>query len=146
MTVKAIPDGFHTVQTYLIVKDVEQEIAFFKAGLDAQVGFTNGPPGEPLRHAELTVGDSKLMIGRAQDDWPACRTMLYLYVEDCDTVHGAAVKAGGTEAMPLTDQPYGDRHGMVTSPGGVQLCIASHIEDLDDDEIKRRMEEMHSTG
>ncbi len=93
-------------------------------------------------HATLRIGDSSVMIGNASEHARAMPAMLYVYVPNVDEVYAAALKAGGTSIMPPTDMFYGDRHGGVTDPGGNQWYIATHIEDVGDDELQARADKM----
>lgn len=141
MEVKAIPDGFRSVQPFLIVQDLEAEMQFLIQGLDAKPGdIITDADGKP-RYAELSLGDCKIMMSRPQPGGEGMPAMLYIYVTDCDTHHQRAVKAGGIEMMPVDTQPYGDRHGLVHSPNGIGYCIATHVEDVSPEETARRMAE-----
>jgi PhnB protein len=139
MAVKAIPEGFHTVTPYLIVESVERLIEFVKAAFDAKERFSHKGPDGKIGHAEVTIGDSIVMIGGARGNWKPIPAMIYLYVNDCDATFKRAIAAGAKSVQELTDQFYGDRSGGVTDPCGVQWWIATHKEDVSDEEMARRM-------
>lgn len=145
--IKPVPDGFHTVTPYLVADDAEAVIAFMQRAFGAQFDHrpTRRPDGK-LGHATLRVGDARVMIGNASPHTRAMPAMLYVYVPNVDEVYAAALKAGGTSIMPPTDMFYGDRHGGVTDPSGNQWYIATHIEDVGDDELQARADEMMRKG
>jgi PhnB protein len=139
MAVKPIPEGYHTVTPYLTVTDATALLAFIEKAFDAKnVHAMRGPDGK-VNHAELTIGDSHVMLGQARDPASAMKAMLYLYVPDCDAAYQKAVAAGGTPLSEPQTQPYGDRHGAVTDCCGNQWYVATHVEDVSPEEIDRRM-------
>jgi PhnB protein len=102
-----------------------------------------------VRHAEIRIGDSMIMLTEETPVWPDWKSPvarggtpvhLYLYVEDADRVFAQAIAAGATELLPLKDQPYGDRSGGLTDPFGHVWYVATHIEDVTPEEMKRREE------
>jgi uncharacterized glyoxalase superfamily protein PhnB len=149
MSVKAIPEGYHTITPYLMVNDAEAVIDFLKAAFGAEVVcITNGPVAldgkRMIGNAEVRVGTSMIMLADARPDVPSQNAMLYLYCDDVDAMHAQALKAGGTEMMPPTDMFYGDRNSGIVDPSGNSWFIASRIEDLEDDELQRRANAYHA--
>jgi PhnB protein len=138
MAVKAIPEGFHTITPYLIVKDASKFIDFAKQAFDAQEIHRTAQPDGTVMHAQLKIGDSMIMLGEAMGEWKPIPAALYLYVNDVDQVYKQAIKAGATSVMEVADQFYGDRHGGVKDAYGNQWWIATHIEDVSPDELERR--------
>ena len=109
--VKPIPEGYHTVTPYLLVEDAAGLIPFLERAFDATLlGRYDSPDGR-LMHASLQIGDSKVMMGQAAEQWPAMPAMLHLYVEDVDAVYRQAVEAGARSIREPEDQFYGDRSG-----------------------------------
>ena len=100
----------------------------------------DGPAGR-IMHAELAIGDSVIMLGEAMPQWPAKSNSLYVYVEDVDTTYQRAIQAGATSVREPSNQFYGDRSGTVTDPFGNTWGIATHVEDVPPDELKKRAEE-----
>ncbi len=136
-----IPAGYHTVTPFLAVADARAVIAFATAAFAAEELFVmTMDDGTPV-HAELQVGDSRVMVGQVSEAKQAFPAMLYMYVGDVDAVYAKAVEAGGKTVREPTDEIYGDRNAAVTDPGGNQWWIATHIEDVSNDEIARRMRE-----
>ncbi len=139
MAVKPIPDGYHTVTPYLVVKDVEKLFEFIK---EAYGGEEIYPPyrGEDGRimHAELRIGDSVVMMGEAGGDIPPMPSTLNMYVENCDETYRRAVDAGAVSVRKPADQFYGDRSAGVKDPGGNFWWISTHVEDVSPEEMKRR--------
>ena len=121
-TIQPIPDGFHSVTPYLTVKGGAQAIDFYQRAFGARERFRlAGPDGKSLGHAEITIGDSILMLA---DEMPSCGNLspqslngtpvsLLLYVEDVDTAFERAVEAGATVKQPVEDKFYGERAGCV---------------------------------
>ena len=130
MAVKPIPDGFHTVTPYLVVKGVPQLIEFLEKAFDAKVIHQATTPEGSINHAQVQVGNSMVMMGEATDQWKPMPGMLYLYVEDVDAGYHRGLQAGGTSVRELTDEPYGDRVGAVQDSAGNQWWIATHMKDL----------------
>jgi PhnB protein len=141
MAVKPIPDGFHTVTPYLIVDNPGEVIDFLKKAFDAQEIYAMRDAAGNVRHAEVKVGNSILMLGGARGEWHARPGNFYLYVEDVDSVYKKAVAAGGKSIGEPTNQFYGDRHGGVTDSQGNSWWIATHVEDVSSEELERRAKE-----
>jgi PhnB protein len=138
--VKAIPEGYHSVTPYLVVQGAGKLIDFMKAAFGAQEIFRMPMPDGSIGHAELRIGDSMIMLGEARDQWKAMPTTLQLYLEDVDAAYARAVAAGGTPVAEPQNQFYGDRRGGVQDMCGNYWWMATHIEDVSEEEMKRRME------
>jgi len=139
MAVKPVPDGYHTVTPYLTVDDAALLIGFLKRAFNAQVKYEMNDEKGNIRHAEVSVGDSILMIGRARDEWKPRPMTFYLYVPDVDAAYKSAVAAGGKSLQAVTNQFYGDRSGGVEDPQGNYWWIATRIEDVSPEEMDQRM-------
>jgi PhnB protein len=139
--VKPIPEGYRTLTPYLTVQGVAQVLEFLQKALDAEVIYRMEGPGGIIHHAEARVGDSMLMLGEAHGDWPSMPGSLYVYVPDVDTTYKRAIEAGATSIMEPANQFYGDRHGGVKDSAGNQWWIATHIEDVSPEEMKKRHDE-----
>ncbi len=148
---KAIPDGFHTVTPHLIFDNAAQAIDWYKKGLGAEeVSRHVGPDGKII-HAELRIGDSRIMLNDAMMGGKAPKALggspvsFFVYVEDCDAVFDRALAAGGQVYKgpmgQMQDQFWGDRSGTFTDPFGYGWTIATHKEDLTPQEMERRQAE-----
>lgn len=139
-TAKPIPDGFHAVTTYLTVPGVAKLIAFLEKAFGARMIERMEAPGGVVMHAEVKIGDSIVMMGEPdpRGKWQPRPATLYLYVNDCDAVYRSAIDAGGKSMEEPKDQFYGDRHAAVEDPSGNYWWIATHIEDVTPDELRRR--------
>ncbi len=135
--VKPIPEGFHSVTPFLTVKGADRAIEFYKSAFGAVEKFRMPGPNGKIMHAELSIGDSTIMMSDAIND-PPTASSLYVYVPDADTVFARAVKAGATVKMPLADMFWGDRYGSVSDPYGNTWAIATHIEDVPPQEMPKR--------
>jgi PhnB protein len=147
MSVKPIPDGYHTVTPYITVRDAAAALEFYKEAFGATEVMRFEMPGGGIAHAEIQIGDSKVMLGEENPQWgnKSPQTLggspggLCVYVADCDAVFAKALAAGAAVMKPLADQFYGDRSGTVTDPFGHAWTIATHKEDVSIPEMKRRM-------
>jgi|SRR5450432_531190 PhnB protein len=143
--VKAIPEGYHTATPYLVVHDAAKAIDFYKQAFDARELFRmEGPPGK-IGHAELQIGDSKIMLGdempgsgRSPKSLGGTGTGIFLYVKDVDSAFNQAVAAGAKVEMPLADQFWGDRYGKLSDPFGHSWSMATHKEDVAPEDMKKR--------
>jgi len=139
MAVKPVPDGYHTVTPYLTVDDASILIDFLKSAFDAQVKYEMKDEKGNIRHAEVSVGDSILMIGQARDEWKPRPMTFYLYVPDADSLYKSALAAGAKSLQEVTTQFYGDRSGGVEDTQGNYWYVATHVEDVSPEEMDRRM-------
>jgi PhnB protein len=144
--VKPVPDGYPSLTPYLMVRGAAQAIAFYKHAFGAAERLRMPGPHGTIRHAELTIGSSLLMLA---DETPGMGNPspqalhgtpvgLTLYVEDVDAVFAGAVAAGATVQQPVEDKFYGDRTATVTDPFGHQWFLMTHIEDVSPEELRRR--------
>ena len=139
--VKPIPDGYHTLTPFLTVKGAAKNLDFLKNAFDARERSIHKGPDGTIMHAELQIGDSLIMMSEATEKYPAMPSTLYMYVDDVDAVYHKAIEAGGTSLREPTDEFYGDRSSGITDPSGNQWWIATHIEDVSPEEMRRREEE-----
>lgn len=146
---KPIPDGYHTLIPYLIVRGAADALEFYKKAFDAAELMCFIAPDGKIAHAEFKIGDSIFMIS---DENPECDSSspatlggtpvtLFLYVTDADATFAAAIKAGAKEKMPLENQFWGDRTGQVVDPFGHSWHIATHVEDVDPATLQNRMQD-----
>ncbi|HEX6645433.1 MAG TPA: VOC family protein [Gemmatimonadales bacterium] len=143
------PQGYRTVTPYLVVDDSAAAIEFYRKAFGAEELFRFEHGGH-IGHAELQIGDSRIMLSDEWPDWGyrsakhigATPVSLMIYVPNVDEVFARAIAAGATERSPVQDQFYGDRSGNLTDPFGHQWTIGSHVEDVPVDEMKRRFAEM----
>ena len=141
MAVKPVPDTYHTLTPYLIVKGATQLVDFMKRAFGAKEVHLMQIPDGTIAHGDFAIGDSHVMLGEASGAWPAQTTSLYLYVADSDDTFTRAVAAGGTSVQEPKTQFYGDRHGAVKDPCGNTWWIATHVEDVAPGELERRAAE-----
>ena len=140
MAVKPIPDGYHTITPYLTVQGAAKLIDFLKQAFDAQEIERMLQPDGTIRHAEVRIGDSVVMMTDSQGERKPMPSGIYLYVTDTDAVYKRAFQAGAVSMMELADQFYGDRSAGVQDPCGNQWWIATHKEDVPLEELKKRAE------
>jgi PhnB protein len=147
--VKPIPDGYPQVTPYLIVDGGEAAIGFYSKVLGARERMRMGSPGDRIGHAELTLGDSLVMLA---DEHPEMGILgpksvggtpvtISVYVEDVDSVFERAVSEGASSIRPVENQFYGDRSGQFEDPFGHRWSIATHVEDVPPEEMEKRAAE-----
>ncbi len=142
MSVKPIPDGYHTVTPYLVVDGAAGLIDFLKEAFGAEEILRMPGPDGSVMHAEVKIGNSIIMMGNASERFPVFPAGLYLYVEDVDALYRRAVAAGGISVSEPADQFYGDRVASVSDAFGNFWWISTHKEEVSPEELNRRMEEM----
>jgi PhnB protein len=154
MTVKPIPDGYHSITPYLMTKGAADAIEFYKRAFGAAELFKMDMPGGKIGHAEIRIGDSRIMLADDCGGESPFRSPqpggspigLHVYVENVDAVFAQAIDAGAKAIRPVQDQFYGDRTGTLEDPFGHIWFIATHKEDLSPNEIKQRAEVMFKQG
>lgn len=134
------PDGYHTLTPHTIVEDAPATIDFLVDVLAAEVKEVYESDGF-VHHSELRIGDSIVMVASASEEFPAFPFIMNVYVDDVDATFTRAVEHGATPLREPADQFYGDRTGGVLDSQGNQWWISTHIEDVSEDEIRRRMAE-----
>ena len=148
--VKPIPEGYHSLTPYLIVDGAAEAIEYYKKAFGAIELFRMDHEGK-VGHAEMKIGDSPFMVA---DPFPqmgyrdpkgigGTPVSLMLYVEDVDKIYKQAIEAGGTELKAVQDQFYGDRSGTLTDPYGHVWTVATHKEDVTQEEMDKRMAAAH---
>ena len=139
--VKHIPEGFHTITPYLLLKDVKNFLVFLRNAYDAEDISTSETPDGTIMHAQVKIGDSFMMMGEASGEWKPMPASIYLYVNDVDSVYNKAIKAGAQSLMEPRNEFYGDRMAGVGDSFGNMWWIATHIEDVSPEEMKKREED-----
>jgi uncharacterized glyoxalase superfamily protein PhnB len=144
---KAIPDGYHTVTPYLMVRGADRAIEFYKRAFGAEeLMRMSGPDGKRIMHAEIKIGDSRIFLSeefpemgcRSPESLGGTASSLHLYVEDVDAAFKRAVAAGAQVKMPVADMFWGDRFGKLIDPFGHEWGMATHKEDPTPEEIRER--------
>ncbi len=143
---QAIPAGYRTVTPYLVCRGAAGAIDFYKRAFGAKEKMRMLGPGGKVSHAELQIGDSRLMLG---DEWPemgakspetlgGSAQSVFLYVKNVDAFTGKAVAAGAAVVMPVQDMFWGDRYGKLKDPFGHEWSVATHKEDLTPKQMAKR--------
>ncbi len=149
-TVNPIPEGYHTITPYLFISGAAEAIALYKRAFGATEVMVMPGPGGNVGHAELIIGDSRIMLSdecsamdaRSAKTLGGSPIMLHLYVDDVDAWADRAVAAGMTVKEPVEDKFYGDRAGSFEDPFGLVSYLSSHIRDLPMDELEQAAAEM----
>ena len=154
MAVKPIPQGYHSVTPYLIVKGAAKAIEFYKKAFGATEIMRFPGPNDTIAHAEIKIGDSPVMLAdegqasgyRAPDVHGGAPVSLMVYVENVDKVFDQAVSNGAKSVRPVADQFYGDRNARFEDPFGNEWSVTTHVKDVSAREMKRAMAEMGGVG
>ncbi len=154
--VRPVPEGYHTLTPVLTIDGAADAIDFYVRAFGArELNRAVAPDGKRVWHAELQIGDSRLMLsdefpdmggGRGPKSLGGTAGSIHLYVDDVDAFFQRAVDAGATVSMPLETMFWGDRYGKLTDPFGHSWGVASHVEDVSEEEQRRRVEAFQSQG
>ena len=153
MAVRHVPEGYTTVTPYLIVRGASDAIDFYTRAFGASEIMRFAAPDGKIGHAELQIGGSRVMLAdehpdrgyRSPQSWGGSGTGIMLYLEDVDEVFNRALKAGAKALQPVKDQFYGDRSGTLLDPFGHWWTVATHVEDVPQEEMERRAQAMSAT-
>ena len=118
---------YRTVTPYLVVPDADAELAFLKPAFGATEANCQRRPDNTVMHAEVTIGDSLVMLGQAGGPWKPRSAALYLWVENVDATYARALHAGATSESEPEDKPYGHRNAGVVDPNGVTWWIGAPV-------------------
>ena len=147
--VSAIPKGYRSITPYLIMNDAKEAIDFYKKAFGAKAVFSMERSDGKIAHAELKIGDSKIMLAdpcpekRGASDAPNDSAIgIHLYVKDVDNIVKSAIKAGAEIVQPIENMFYGDRAGCLKDPYGHIWHISTHIEVVSSSKIKKRATEL----
>ena len=146
MAVKPIPEGYHTLTAYLSVEDADRAIEFYKDAFGAEEVMRMAAPDGRIGHAELQIGDSKLMLSdpfpgsnvRPPSETGGVSESIFMYCEDVDASFEQAKKAGATVERDLENMFWGDRFGTLVDPFGHVWSLSQHVEDLTPEEMAER--------
>ncbi len=151
MSVPPIPPGYRSITPYLAVAGAERALAFYAAAFGARERMRLAMPGGRIGHAEIEIGDCVVMLAdpcpEAQFEAPprddgaaaAAAVAIHLYVEDADAVFARAVAAGAVPLRPMQTMFYGDRSGTLRDPFGHRWHVATHVEEVPEAELRRRL-------
>jgi PhnB protein len=150
MAVNPIPEGYPRVTAYLSIDGAADAIDFYAKVLGATERMRMGGPDGKIGHAEIQIGDSTVMLAdvhpdfgnKSPKDLGGSPVSLMVYVADVDDTYATALASGAKEMQPLEDKFYGDRSAMFEDPWGHQWTVASHVEDVSEEEMERRMAEL----
>jgi PhnB protein len=151
--VLALPKGYNNVTPYLIVTNASKAIEFYKIALGAKEMMRVMNPNGKVGHAELQLGNSKIMLADECPEWDAFSpnadssvgVSIHLYVKNVDAIIEKAISKGAKLTKPVENRYYGDRSGMIEDPYGYKWCISTHVEDVTPAQIKKRVAELMSS-
>jgi PhnB protein len=154
MAIKAIPEGYQAVTPYLVISGAAKAIDFYKRVLGATELMRMPAPDGRIGHAEIKIGNSPIMLAdespemghRSPKTLGGTGVSLMVYLERVDDVFKQAIAAGAKEVQPVKNQFYGDRSGTFEDPFGHVWTVATHVEDIPTDEMRRRAEEYMKKG
>lgn len=139
MAVQPIPEGYSTVTPSLIVDDAAGLLEFIKAAFGGGLQFRMDRTDGKVSHSEIMIGDTRVMVGEADSNHPAViNGSMYMYVEDVDGVYDKALAAGASSIAGPEAMFYGDRTAAVRDKWGVRWALATHVEDVSEEELAKR--------
>jgi PhnB protein len=155
--VKPIPEGYSSVTPYLSIKGAKEALAFYQCAFGAKELYRMEMPDGRIGHAELQIGNSRIMVADEMPDMPDAVSAsphtlrgttvgFNVYLEDVDARFVQAVAAGAVVKRPVDNKFYGDRSGTIEDPYGHIWTLATHVEDVPEDEMRRRMDAMMKGG
>jgi PhnB protein len=150
--VTPIPPGFHTLTPHLTVRNAKEALEFYKQAFGAEVLHVANTPDGKVMHATVRMGDSILMLNDEMPEHGALSPLssggsgvtLHIYTENVDGAFARAVAAGATVKMPLADQFWGDRYGVVADPYGFKWSLATRVKELSPEQMQEEQEKMFS--
>ncbi|HEX3696160.1 MAG TPA: VOC family protein [Polyangia bacterium] len=148
----AVPEGYHTITPVLTLDDTAKAIDWYKKAFGAEELSRNAGPDGKIMHAEIKIGDSRIMMsdpimdGKGPQAYGGSPAGIWIYVADCDALYNRAVAAGAKSTMSVGDQFWGDRFGAITDPFGYRWSFATRKEDLTAAEIGQRQEEFFKSA
>jgi uncharacterized glyoxalase superfamily protein PhnB len=145
-----IPPGFHTLTPHLTVRNASEALEFYKNAFGAEVLHVANMPDGRVMHASVRMGDSILMLNDEMPEHGALSPLssggsgvtLHIYTQNVDDAFARAVAAGATVKMPVADQFWGDRYGVVADPYGFQWSLATRVKELSPDEVQEEQEKL----
>lgn len=138
MTITSVKPGFHTVTPYLIVNGAAPMIEFLRDVFGAEERLRVPDATGRVMHAELRIGNAVLELSDGSEEFPPMPSSFHVYLEDADAVYARAMAAGATSLEEPVDQPYGDREAGFADSFGNQWWVATHREDVSEEEMMRR--------
>ena len=151
-SITPIPPGFHTLTPHLTVRNASEALEFYKKAFQAEVLHVSNMPDGKVMHASIRIGDSMLMLNDEMPEYGALSPLssggsgvtLHIYTENVDDAFARAVAAGATVKMPLADQFWGARYGVVSDPYGFKWSLATRVKEMSPEEMQEEQEKMFS--
>ena len=142
-SVKPVPDGFNTITPFLIVPGAQELLDFIEKGLNGKTEYVLKDDEGKIVHASARIGNSPIMIGDTMQGMEPITAMLYLYVDDVESIYKQALTVpGATSAREIHTEFYGDKAGCIQDKWNNKWWIATHVEDVSNEELERRKSEM----
>jgi uncharacterized glyoxalase superfamily protein PhnB len=136
--IRTVPEGYHSVTPFIIVKGASRLLDFTKDAFGAKEISRMPNPDGTIGHAETRIGDSVIMMFDSKEGWPKTPGFLRLYVNDCDSTYQQALKTGAASVTKPTNMPWGDRVCRVRDPLGNIWWIMTRVEEVSQEEIEKR--------
>lgn len=140
-SVRAVPEGMRTITPYLVVRGAQQLIEFIEKAFDGKVTYRMDQADGKITHATMSIGDSTIMLADATEGMSQQTAMLYLYLDDADSAFEKARESDATLLQEMKTEFYGDRAGALKDKWGNIWWMATHVEDVQDEELQRRAEQ-----
>jgi uncharacterized glyoxalase superfamily protein PhnB len=144
MAVKPIPEGYYSITPVIVAEGADALLEFLKKAFGARELMMHRHGDGTIWHSELQIGDSRIMLSESSEEIAATKSAFNLYVEDVDATYHGAIKAGAVSIRELENKFYGDRTAGVRDAAGNDWWMATHVEDVPQEELERRMAAMGS--
>lgn len=149
VTPNYVPREFKTINVFLFVKNAHEALKFYNSAFDAEVVNKFESADGYIVHAQMKIDDTIIFVAEATDKLPMdpeanSGVVIQIYTGDAEGMFENAIKAGATEVQPIQEQFYGDRSGIVRDPFGHMWVIATHMEDVPPNELKKRFDQLYS--
>lgn len=145
--VRSVPKGMQSVTPFLVVKNAMGLVRFIERAFDGKVTYMNKMDNDTIMHATVQIGNSTIMLSDSMEGMEGAMesqpAMLYLYVEDIDATYRRAVDANARSIREPRDEFYGDRNAGVKDEWGNTWWVASKVENVSDEEVRRRQEALY---
>lgn len=138
MSIDYKPAGFHSLTPYVVVRAAEDYMAFLERAFEAEEKSRTMTADGMIMHAEMRIGDSIIEISDARVPYQPTQSSMHLHVPDADAVYRRAIEAGAASLVKPANQFYGSRESRVKDKWGNTWWLATHIEEVSEDEVRRR--------
>ncbi|WP_445529876.1 VOC family protein [Streptomyces cyslabdanicus] len=137
----ATPEGYTTIAPWVVTDDTGAFLDFVAQAFDGEELGRVATEDGLIGHGETRVGDTVVLAFDRRADWPTMPSLLRVFVTDADQAFARAIAAGGQVVTALADNAFGQRGGRIKDPFGNIWWVVSHVEDVAEDEMWKRLQD-----